>query len=242
MNIRRNSSRRSRKDQEREQLSLLSRLNGHRLLTQWLIKAFFEGYPSAFNVWLSVLCMFHLLLTYVDPLQPWRRVVDGDIHQWVSTVQGLPRGVHILQLGLREHVVTDLLGSWEATQLITSVRDEKDYTHLKQDFKVTDLDWGLTIRNIEYWWLDLIERKRFLNLATIFECLFSRLWHNDITSYLMFSFWRLSAMSASQWGIVWRDEDWVWHSLLCYRPGYWIHRQMQKYRGLEKCLKDITTY
>ena len=55
--------------------------------------------------------MFDLLLTYVDPLQPRWRVVDGDIHQWVTSVQGLPRGVHILQLGLREHVVTDLLGS-----------------------------------------------------------------------------------------------------------------------------------
>ena len=65
--------------------------------------------------------MFHLLLTYVDPLQPGRRVVDGDVHQGVTPVQGLPRGVHILQLGLREHVVTDLLGSWEARQLITSV-------------------------------------------------------------------------------------------------------------------------
>ena len=55
--------------------------------------------------------MFHLLLTYVDPLQPGRRIVDGDIHQGVTSVQGLPRGVYILQLGLREHVVTDLLGS-----------------------------------------------------------------------------------------------------------------------------------
>ena len=54
--------------------------------------------------------MFHLLLTYVDPLQPGRCVVDGDVHQGVTPVQGLPRSVHILQLGLREHVVTDLLG------------------------------------------------------------------------------------------------------------------------------------
>ena len=47
--------------------------------------------------------------TYVDPLQLGRGVVDGDVHQGVPGVQRLPGGVHILQLGLGEDVVTNLL-------------------------------------------------------------------------------------------------------------------------------------
>ena len=74
--------------------------------------------------------MFHLLLTYVDPLQPGRRVVDGDVHQGVTPVEGLPRGVHILQLRLREHVVTNLLGPWEARhELITFVHRFHEILH-----------------------------------------------------------------------------------------------------------------